>query len=73
MFEDIAAKLRARLDELSMGKWRTYVRMVDINIIYPNPFHAPLKIEERELRDLISSIKTEGYFFRYSNLSANAQ
>lgn len=60
MFEDIAAKLRARLDELSMGKWRTYVRMVDINIIYPNPFHAPLKIEERELRELISSIKTEG-------------
>ena len=60
MFEDIAAKLRTRLDELSAGKWRTYVRMVDISIIYPNPFHAPIKLEERELKDLISSIKTEG-------------
>lgn len=60
MFEDIAAKLRARLNELSAGKWRTCVRMVDTGMICPNPFHAPLKIEENELKNLASSLKNSG-------------
>ena len=57
MFEDIAVKLRARLNELSAGKWRTCVRMVDISMICPNPFHAPQKIEETELKNLAHSLK----------------
>ena len=60
MFEDVTAKLRSRLNELSAGKWQTAVRMVDIAMICPNPFHAPQKMEESELQELAQTFKTNG-------------
>ncbi len=60
LFEDITAKLRTRLDELTNTKWKTTVRMVDIDMIYPNPFHAPQKFDENELKNIAQHLKTEG-------------
>ena len=57
MFEDVTAKLRSRLNELSAGKWQTTVRMVDIDMIYPNPFHAPQKFDENELKNIAQHLK----------------
>ena len=60
MLEEIAEKLRARLHELSKGEWKTAVRMVDIRLIYPNPYHTPPTLDQAEIVRWIHAYKKEG-------------
>lgn len=53
-------ELRERLHELSAGRWRTAVRMVDTSLICPSPFHAPVKFNEEEMQALAAKYQREG-------------
>ncbi|PWL98256.1 MAG: hypothetical protein DBY04_04925 [Clostridiales bacterium] len=57
---ETGSEIRERLGELARGKWKTAVRMVDTALICPNPFHAPEKVEESELRVLADVIRKNG-------------
>ena len=59
-FADGGVEVKARISELARGKWKTAVRMVDTDLICPNPFHAPEKITEAEIRGLAESIRENG-------------
>ena len=60
MFDEITERLRTRLNELTKGKWKTTVRMIDIDLIYPNPYHAPQPIDHTEITQLIQKFNAEG-------------
>ena len=53
-------EIRARIGELARGKWNTAVRMVDTELICPNPFYAPEKNSDEEIRALAHSIESVG-------------
>ena len=57
---ETGSEIRERIGELARGKWKTAVRMVDTALICPNPFHAPEKFDEDEIRILSDTIEKHG-------------
>ncbi len=57
--EETAQTIQTKIRELD-GRWKTALRMVETELICPNPYHERPQIEEESFQSLLSAIKEEG-------------